>query len=276
MIRFQIEYWRQLRIALRYMGHKGWQYPAAMKKDQKFFDEIGQHMLDAWVKEQSFGRPWQFTAELFGDHIKCIAKPKPDNFYLAVSDRAWYFDQLPPPPHPEWSHWAGGVIKGMIPDDETPWNSIVFRRWGHSGKMQRFFNELRDKTFCFVAPYYYANFGDKLQLPNFHHIEIDYLKATMELDETYDKILKKHEELTKDGKDVIYIVVGGAPGSWLVINLHDKLQNAFMIEIGRALDPYYFYDSFITENNVNLQFWGSWLKRFPPTWVKDKHPELIR
>ena len=275
MIRFQIEYWRQVRIALQYLGHKGWQYPSSLQKDNDFLTKVGPAMLDAWVKEQSYGRPWKFTAEMFAEHIKCIVSQKPDNFYLAVSDRAWYFDGWPPPPHPEWSHWADGVIKGMIPNDETPWNSLMWRRWGHSGAIQKFFSELKDKTFCFVAPYYYKNFGEKLKLPNFHFIEIDYLEASLHLEKTKNQIIDKHAELRKSNEDVIYIVVGGSPGSWLVINLHGKLDNAFMIEIGRGLDPYYAYDSFLTEKNIKMQFWGNWLKRFPPTWVK-KHPELIR
>jgi len=275
MIRFQIEYWRQLRIALQYLGHKGWHYPPALKKDQEFYDKIGPAMLDAWVKEQSYGRPWLFTEKIFADHVKFITKPKPNDFFLAASDRAWYFDDWPPPPHDAWSRWADTVIQGMLPPGETPWNSLVWRRWGHSGKIQRFFAELKDKTFCFVAPYYYKNFGEKLQLSNFHFIEIDYLQASLHLEKTYNQIIDKHKELRKNNEDIIYIVVGGAPGSWLVINLHGKLDNAFMIEIGRGLDPYYVYDSFIEEKGINMQFWGNWLKRFPPTWVKN-HPELIR
>lgn len=271
-IRFQIEYWRQMRIAFQYIGYPGWG-AVSLNKNAELYNKIGFKMIEAWEKEQSYGRPWKFDSKIFEDHAKIILNPKPLNFYLGISDRAWYFDQWPPPPHSEWSGWFDPFLYSILPKEETQWNSLVWRRWGHSGKIQEFFKKLQNKTFCIVGPYYYNNFADKLQLPNAHFIEIDYLEASLKIKETYNKIIKQHEILLKTNDDVIYIIVGGAPGAWLVINLHDKLKNAFLIEVGRALDPYYYYDSFM--KNVDIQLWGSWLKRNPPKWILN-HPSLIR
>lgn len=269
-VRLQIEWWCTARIALQFMGYKGWMFPNNIDFSPKFLKKWGRKMVKAWDEKQCYKRPWVFEAYIFESILNMVISEKDDNFYLSVSDRAWYFGKLPPKKG-AWP-WSNKMIKSMIPAGEIPFNSICWRRWGHSGEIHKFFNKFKNKRIAIVGPYYFKNFGEKLGLKKYTHIEIDHIRACHYVENYLEQIKRYHNEVNSN-EDVIYFFSGGSPGIWLIQQLHSKLSNAFLIDIGRALDVYYFYDK-IRIGDARWK-WGSWLERNPPIWVKNRNNNII-
>jgi len=270
-VRFQVEFWCTARIALQFMGYRGWAYPNSIDITPEFIKTWSQNMIRAWEEKQSYKRPWVFKSEIFEEQLNMIVNPKPNNFKLAVSDRAWFFGKFPPPPG-NWP-WSPRMVKKMIPSGEIPFNAICWRRWGYFGEIQKFFNTFKDKRIVIVGPYYFDNFGEKLGLKNYTHIKISHTNASEYVYDYLEEIKKFHNSISPSD-DVIYFFSGGSPGIWLIQQLHNKLHNAFMIDIGRAFDVYYFYDT-IRKGDAAWK-WGCWLERNPPKWIKNKLSNVIR
>lgn len=267
LVRFQIEYWKMVRIALQSMGYPGLSAPKILKKDSQFAEKLGSAMLRTFdnVQEVNGDRPWEFSERVFADHIKMIISNKPNNFFLSVSDKSVYLKDNTPD---VGNKWMADLIKELIPDSEVPLLSTIWRRWAQNGEIQRLMDLCKDRAVVVVGPYYYEKFGKKLGFNNCHYVRIDLFKACLQVHETYINIKKLHNKLLKTNDDVIYLFAGGSAGAWLIDKLHNQIPRAFMIEFGRALDVY-FYNDPVRWKSEKWVF-GYWMDKRPPTWLKGR------
>lgn len=273
-VRFQIEYWRMVRLALRELGWPGWNKPTNMPlHDDKFIQDLGKQMVRSWNNKQSMGRPIKFIPEVFSDHMRMVINPKPEGFHLGVSDRAWYFGILPPEPIDKWSPWSAPLIKAFLPENEIPFQSIILRRWSNNGTIHQMFEKFKDHPTIILGPYYYKNFAKKLGLTNTKYINISLTEACLHLDSTLKDIERAHNELHNKFGKVFHLYAGGSAGAWLAIKLHEQLKNATIIEFGRALDVYFYYDK--VKGEAPRWTWGGWMDLNQPKWIKLKYPKVI-
>jgi hypothetical protein len=245
---------------------------------QEFYDGIARHAIEAWDRSISRGRDWKFNKDITSDLIRMVCEPKPEGFIFAVHQAAHMKDHhlFPDCVGSRWGEvsqsWWSILIGSLLPAGEKPHMSTVWREWARTGSIDKLFKKFgKDDQYkiVVVGPPYFESFGKRANLQHFDHIPISHTKAAFHVGEYYNQIITKHTKYLTNHDKVIYFFNGGDAVVWLMWKLHGKLDNAYAIEAGRALDVYYFYDK-KTYNSFPQWQWGTWLKESPPTWLKGK------
>jgi hypothetical protein len=241
MVRFQTEFWMlilwSLDAALGYHEPDMRSARFVVKEinlNEKDLDTLGKQMVKEWYRYVQSSGDFKFTPFVFTDLVRMVVTPKPKDFYLAVNDNPWHRDygvskEL------KWSQWMSKLIKLLIPKGETPFNAITLRRAVEKRQMHKLINVIKDMPVCIVAPKNYTKFAETHKLSNYIHIPIDSKAACFHVKDTLNTIREAHKKLSPNGEDVFFLFAGGAPGAWMIINLHEELKNVFMIEFGRSL-----------------------------------------
>ena len=83
-----------------------------------------------------------------------------------------------------------------------------------------------------------VDFGERHGLPDTLHVPVSLTSAARERQQTVDQLLTLHQRFR--GEPVVYLFqCGDAISSWIIGRLHGHLANAFLIDMGRALDLMY-------------------------------------
>jgi len=228
------------------------------KEDDAYLVQLG----DAMVRAKSKRMPLKYDKDLYSDLLKFVSninKIKGD-FYYGVSDIDFYPHD--PPPYSVNSYDSffpfqnllsiksplkcykircgdrQEVMRYFLPDDYIPFDGIIWRKYGYHGQLQRFFEAFKDREIVLIGPPHHDGFAKVADLENYHHIEIHGTKACFERDIILDNIIQFDQKLEKK-KPALYLIVAGNLGVWLTTRLHNKLEKAFIIDLGLALDPLY-------------------------------------
>lgn len=263
-IRFQIEYWNMIRSAMRLMGFPGTDMPN-IKIDSIFLDELAINMINSFKNDFKVhrGRPWKFSQKVFRNHLSAITSVKSNNFILAISDKGvCYEDKV----SKSGRMWQSDLIKSFIPIGEVPFLSTVWRKWAQNGEIQNFIDIIKNKAVIIVGPSYYKNLGFKIGLTNYKYIEISLKEACLHVDRTKRQMISKHSEMIKNNNDVTFLLSGGSAGAYLVYELHNKLKNTHLLELGRAMDVFFCYDDI--RKTLPKWVFGQWMEDNPPLWLK--------
>jgi len=273
VVRLQIEWWRTARVGLERMARKclqeKYRHPEghwleiliermAGNEEEKagFLDEWSDEFLMAWQSKVSSSRGWTFEKFVIRGILSMICSDRPSNFHFSISDRANYCGEYPQPCG--WnSEWVEQVVATASSSVEDLWLATVWRRYSLLGHMTRLFDELSDSKFVVIGPYFFHNFGKKLGLQDYTHTQIHHLHASRHIRDTFELVQSEHESHLKNHDRVIYLLSGGSPAIWLVNELHGTLENAVMIDVGRALD--YFYRNDPLMKRVPKWMRGSWM-----------------
>jgi hypothetical protein len=234
--------------------------------DKKLVPVLAKEMCKVWEQKQRGKRPWRSSVAVVERILEMSISKKPSRFFLGVTDRCNVNNRtFPLPPR---GRRVTHIIKGMLPNGEVPIHALPLRIWAVNGEINDFLNQIRHKNIVIVGPKHFENFGYKLKLENYTHIEIHSTKAIQRVKKIKKRIEEMHEGLLSGHKDVTYFFIGGSAAMWLVTELHGKLENANLIDVGRAFDPYYFYDP-VRKKSPRWMF-GFWLNRGNTAWVLDK------
>ena len=245
---------------------------------QYFYDTLANHNIAAWDENLNRGRNWTFQKRIASDIIKMVVEPKPANFIFschsaAVMHHHHSFPKGKPKIYEEPNKaWHSHLISAFIPPGEEPFMSTIWREWARTGEIDRIFQDIghkEDYKIVVVGPPYFKNFDKRADLRYFEHIEISHTNAAAHVEEYLELILQRHESFLKHHDNVFYLLVGGDAAVWLTYQLHGKLDNAFMIEAGRAIDVYYFYCRETLAKYPQWQF-GEWMMKNPPTWYNEQ------
>jgi len=233
-------------------------------KKPKWTGEFLNAWTDFWMEEWNARKePYKFNKFVIRKNLETIVESKDDNFFMMVK-----------------AMQKNMRVKMMeyVPEREFHY-AHMWRRAATDGSIHQLFEQNRDEKIVLVAPYYYKNFGEKLRLGNFEHIEIDNKFAARHIRVTADDLIDKHRQRVRGKEKVIYILVGGATGNALATLIHG-LDKAFIMEIGRALDVYYSHDKALT-GAPGFMWSPCWLgkaqKPEPWTeWIFDKNVKVFK
>ncbi|NJO18695.1 MAG: hypothetical protein HC877_24105 [Thioploca sp.] len=260
IIRFNLDAWTLFITAFNNMGFKSW---PKNNINNNFLKKLGVSTAKALeVRNKTNGMNYIITAENFEGILKMIVNPKPKNFHLSVSDRTYYYGSYP---IPNGKPWVANLIKQMCPPGEIPFNSLVWKTWAMNGQIHKLFTDLKEYEIVLIGPHYLSKLPNIVKNNKIKHIKIHETNASINIEKQIKKLISLHEKLQNGDKKIIYICEGGAPVNWLIYRLHGKLKNAYMLDVGRSLDIY-FYNDPIRKKTPHWQ-WGGWVEPNPPTWM---------
>jgi len=221
----------------------------------EFIDALSEQMKIVWNTKQNLGRPWKFYSDTVKRIMHKAASENPENFMLGISDLETMMNKK-------------GImfLKKFLPANTKIYDSTCWKAAAYNGQIDQFMNNLQDKNVILIGPSHLANLNKKVKLNNFNYIQIDDKEAALHTKQTAKEILHIHK--TNRNKYTVYLIQGGAAAIDLTTMLHDEIKNCCIIDIGRAIDVYYYYDPI--RNKFPKWYWGGWLDLRPPTWLLEK------
>ena len=233
--------------------------------DKKLIPRIASEMILEWNLRQKMNRKYKANKSVIRRILEMSIDKKPSKFFLGVTDRSIVRDTTFPLPNR-----AGellNLIKGTLPKGEIPIHALPFRIWAVTGEINRFFDLIRHKNIVVVGPSHLQNLGYKLKLKHYNYVNIHNSNAILHVEKTKLQIEKLHDKFLSGHDDVTYFFIGGSAAMWLITELHGKLKNANLIDIGRAFDVYYYYDP-VMKQYPNWMF-GQWLNGCNTAWIRN-------
>jgi hypothetical protein len=229
-----------------------------------FFHKLAKNMAKEW-EVQKGRRKWKSDIPAISRILKMSFEEKPEGFYLGITDRCGVRDRYFPMPM-RGKGELPRIFRSTFPKDEIHIHALAFRIWAAYGEIHEFVKGIQDKNVVIVGPKHLNNFGKKLNIKKFNHIKIHSTDAILHVNKTKTQIKNNHKNLLKGNDEVLYCFVGGAAAMWLITELHGELERAFLLDIGRAFDVYYYYD--LVKRQVPVWMFGRWLDKAKPTWVR--------
>jgi dTDP-4-amino-4,6-dideoxygalactose transaminase len=219
----------------------------------------------------------------FAEFIRAIFGKRKPGLLVGVHYRPhWLGKGIPNKPANKRFFVFVKLMDKLINKKETPFNSTLWRKWFWNGQIKKLFDEINgDKNIrvVIVGPPHLASFKEKSGLNKCSFFEVDRHNAAGFVDSYYEKIKKEHAGYLANNEYVVYFGGAGVCTQILFSRLQGELVDAAMIDVGRAMDVYYFYESF-EHFGYGDKTWsrGSWLTLSPPKWLepegfKDRLPK---
>ena len=269
IIKYSIEYWMMVAKAFNNLGISPRQMSSYFLEPNNNIGKIAQEMCKIWELKQRANRPWKSDVNVVHKTLMGLKQTYPDNLMFGLS----LFNLYIPINHDK-AGVRDVVINLMSATKKEAYWTYCWREWAYNGKINTLItaaNSVPNLKIVIVGSHYFKNFGQKLGLHNFDHIEIHPHNAALYVKDTKKEILNRHSKYIKENNNVLYLLVGGSIAMCLILELHNLLSSAFMIDIGRALDVYYYYDC-----NSEKYAHKGWLLTCEPKWVKTVLPNNIK
>lgn len=265
IIKYSVELWMMIDGAIKNMGIPISQISYEFLSSDENLKKLAKEISKYWETKRRGVRPWKSNDDAVYRVLKGITEKHTDNFMFGISSRCLTTSNIGANNY----QIRDILLRIMHVSGQTGYSSFIWRDWASSGKINNLieaFNFMPKLKVVIVGAYYFNNFGQKLKLNNYDHICIHQNEALLHLKETKQEILIKHNQYLKNNDFVLYMLVGGTAAMWLILELYRELPSASMIDIGRALDVYYYYDKI--KKFTPTYMWGHWLTKSPPKWVK--------
>ena len=180
---------------------------------------------------------WFVKDEIYFDILKLITSRVDENILYAINDTAHHYRRAKRQ-HMKYKSkriaHLHKIMNDFIRHKDILFHGGIFRSYAINKQLIEFLNKYKNRRIVIVGPPYFLDFGERAGLENYSHINIPYRTATDFIDEILEKVKSNHQDET------IYLFVAGALASWFIYKLHATLRNSFMIDIGRALDIFYY------------------------------------
>ena len=250
-IKISIEFWMLVSKAITNINL----YKEDINSD-KFLNKVASNMVTAW-EVQKTGRPWKLSQDSFYRILKFIVNKKPNDILFGISTTG------SPKKYPDIISLIeiNSFINKTLNEMDI-YNASCWKYWAYTGEIHTFFKNINKNKICVIGPSHLKNFNEKINAKNFNYIEISDKEASLHVMKIKNEIIN-HNKKSKDY--TIYIIQGGSPAMDFMIQSHEQLKNACMLDIGRALDIYYYYDPI--KNKFPRWYWGGWADYKPPTWL---------
>ncbi|MDP2685281.1 MAG: hypothetical protein Q8P20_09690 [bacterium] len=208
------------------------------------------------ISDASRNNAYSTSREVILENIEVTVKTHSDDLFFTVKAM-----------NSERQH----LVKLLTSKDEFL-NAHSWRNFAGSGEIHRLFTENSDCHFIIIGPFYYENFGEKLSLDSFSFVEIHETRGCNKVGQTVNTI----SSLIKSIKDkkVICLFSAGSLSSVMIARLHELSMQTFLIDVGRALDPYYCHDDVLLKGPEwrwpaawfgrphNVKEWTNWTKAY--------------
>ena len=266
MVRLTSEWWMMANRALRAMGNND-DVPESV---DDFIDTWSEYMHIEFVK-QCGKRNWHASDKVYAYILKRIfTEELPENLLIGADYKPMSIDDTPLMELKLWFEWLEfESTKHMIEKlnlRQKAITSTIWRRYALNGDIDIFLNKMKHHQIVVVGPWYFENFDKKANLPHYKHIKIDENKAMLHVDDIERRMLEHHNEHAKDFEKIIYLCCGGMAVVDPILKLHNKLENAVMLDVGMSIQVYYYSDP--VRHNSPKCFWGTWLDVHTPEWIK--------
>lgn len=142
---------------------------------------------------------------------------------------------------------AATLPEGFVPHDGMLWKAATI-----SGEIHALYDAIRPHSVVVVGPEWLAGLQQPLGLERFESIAIHPREARLEREAILARILRGHAKY--QGQPVIYLFQAATLAPWLVGRLHGRMENACLLDLGRALD-------ICDPKRVFRQSWGRVFRR---------------
>jgi len=230
--KYSIEWWIALKKALDLFEN----YDV---KNDKEFKNLSKKVFEVWVNDQLKGRGWYISEEIINKTIKNMNYYDKDLFFGvgfcgSFSGKKIGNDFIQN--KTKHLYYIFECMEKLKLKNKILYNTSFWKYWAYSGELNVFFDYIKNKNIVVVGPEHLKNFGNILNLPKFHHIEIDTLNAIKYIEKYENEII----DFSKNNTGCIYIMQGGGASIYMLPRLYKKIKNSFIFDVGTAIDVYYF------------------------------------
>ena len=233
-------------------------------KNDVFMSEFAKNMVILCNTHQTKHRNWKICEHKLKDILIAMTKKYDINMLYGVTERAGYKynEKISYPADiTNKTKIMTNILNVIYPKNGNDlYHTICWKYWAHTGELKTFFNAINHMEIIVVGPSHFQNFGEKIKAKNFKHIKIHKTEALLNVEDYKNQMIEINN---KANNPKIFIMQGGSPIMWLITNLHGKIKNCSMIDMGQAIDTYYYFD------NIKKMPWISKLNS-PPNWIKIK------
>jgi hypothetical protein len=207
-------------------------------------------MVNEWIKHNNNKTDWVVTSKVIFDVINYITSPIPENFVFSFTDRTPggpnVFNKKNIFKYPDLNKGRQKFVLDLIlkiKDKDTQiFDGMCWKYWAATDELNKIINvaNKNDISIILLAPFYFNNFGEIFNVKKFHTYNLHESKASLFIDK-YEKEIIELDKTIPGSK--IYLLQAGGPAMWLTCKLHNKLNNSYIFDIGRAIDIYYRFNN---------------------------------
>lgn len=141
------------------------------------------------------------------------------------------------------------LYNNFIHKNAEVYDGLLFKKAIINNKFHKILDLIFNKNVIIVAPnnedvnqivlskYFMENFGKRFGIKNFYHVDIHPFEAAIYYEAITSNVVEAHYKISKSSsEDTVILFKAGPLGPAIMKNLHGKLQNTFMIDIGNAFD----------------------------------------
>jgi len=233
--KISIEFWMMAWKAFVQMGIDIKKLDSKQLKNKKFISLLAKNMINVWNAKLKNGRQWKGSNLVLERILQMIMEEQLPNFMLGISESLGKRKQ---DRYLNLNPQANLFLQKFLPDQTIIYDSNCWKNWAYDGTIDLFMKNLSNKNVTVIGPSHLKDFNKKVKIKNFNYIQIDDGEAALHTIAYSKEIIKQHSN--DDYK--IYLIQGGSAAMDLCILLHNKIKNCCIIDIGRAIDVYYYYD----------------------------------
>lgn len=125
------------------------------------------------------------------------------------------------------------AIIDLLPSDRILHNGYLWKDACCDGSIAHFFVAIHHISVVLIGMHHLRDINKYLKFPKFHFYPVEMPMEPIR-HRMIDDWITYHQQFA--GQDVVYLVQMSAIGSWIIAQIGNRLQNAFIFDLGRALD----------------------------------------
>lgn len=266
LIKISVEFWMLVQKAINTLKINILKCDTEYLKSDIFLKQISSEMVKQWHANQANKRPWKASKHSLFRILKFITTEKPNNILFGVTNTG---GSTKYPHKQKFLNNRKNVkifLEKVLEKDLILYDATCWKYWSYTGEINNFFKKIKRKNIVIVGPNHLKDLNKRINIKNFTYIEIPDRNASLYTVEIKNEIVK-HNKSTN--AYTIYIIQGGSPAMDFMTMAHNEVNNCCMLDVGRSIDVYYYYDTKIKKDKA-AWYWGRWLEKKPPKWLLKK------
>jgi hypothetical protein len=118
-------------------------------------------------------------------------------------------------------------------------DALVWKQSIIDGTFGKVVASVRALPVVLIGPPHLSTLGQRLGLPQFHHVEIPLVGAPGERDSLLERCVEVLRGVSGDGRPPVFLYQAGALAFWLIYRLFPLHPDSFHLDIGRCLDVWF-------------------------------------
>lgn len=170
-----------------------------------------------------------------------LGNPRDDDFWTAIAVRGLpTFDDGIYGLDRDGLNARMNLIARFLSPDDTLYDAMMWKRWALSGALSRLAQAVRGHPVVLVGPSKFHTLGQKWNLPEYRHVAIGPQLSQLIRHEILERTLTSvRAAIRPDRPKPIVMFQCGSLAYWLIRRLRSRCPDAFYLDIGQALDLWY-------------------------------------